>query len=176
MALGTYMTASLLKMIKFHLLKEEEWHQKSWRKEHRKSIICAYKLSEKDMSILYGSTSNGPMKSLDVFYKWNEEGICTQIKSQTETQRENLKQEHEITFSFSHAATKTAWRPRDIWRGTWVPVQTTSSKGPVLDMRVKRTNQNEQFDSSFICETIVIDVLFIFHVLKITSRYYFPLD
>ena len=45
----------------------------------------------------------------------------------------------------------------------------------VQNMRMGRGDQNQYFDSSFIFETIVIDV-FSLMVLKITARYYSLVD
>lgn len=104
------------KVLKFHL---EKWNDDtgSWRKEHRKWIIWIHQLSENGMGILDVSPLNRLIRSFDWFYKWNEECKCMQIKSRTETEWGNLREEHEIIFYFLYLATKTIWQPRDMFEG-----------------------------------------------------------
>lgn len=72
-----------------------------------------------------------------------------QIKSRTETKWGDLRQEPEIIFYFLHSAIKTAWHPRDMFEGApgsqckaYQKKKKRQKNDTVLDIRIKRSNQN----------------------------------
>ena len=64
---------------------------------------------------------------------------------------------------------------RHVRRGSTFSELSTPKTGMVQNMRMGRGDQNQYFGSSFILETIVIDV-FSPTVLTITARYYSLVD
>lgn len=150
--------------MKSPLLKEEQQHQESWREGQRKGIIWRYTLSGNSLGILCVSAVGGPTKSPDLFHRWNKDCKCMQIQSGTVTNWGNLREEHEITFYFSHPATKAAWQPRDKFKGPH-GLQCREHPQNPTQYRIWEWGEVTKIStltSSFICDTIVTGVFLLF--------------